>query len=280
MQLVDNAANEVTKTVETVSENAKNSLNAVTHVQSDTDQVATAINEMNSTSHEVATNAQQVSQAAQNADEETIKTQNIVNQSSESITELSAEIISGSEVMSSLKGDVSGIVGVLETIRGIAEQTNLLALNAAIEAARAGEQGRGFAVVADEVRALAARTQESTGEIQTMIEKLEKGSEKAVSVMERASEKSHQTVEKVQHAIESLNNINAAISTINNMSTQIATAVEEQTHVSEEINKNVVNIVNIIQNTSDSASGTAEASANLSDHARSLSELVGQFKLR
>jgi methyl-accepting chemotaxis protein len=279
MQLVDESAREVTKTVDLVSVNAEENLNAVTQVHSDTDQVATAINEMNSTAHEVANNAQQVSQAAQDANLETVNTQGIVNQASEAIAELSSEITSGTNVMSSLKGDVNGIVGVLETIRGIAEQTNLLALNAAIEAARAGEQGRGFAVVADEVRALAARTQESTGEIQAMIEKLEQGSAQAVTVMERSTEKSTQTVERIQNAIESLNNISVSISTINDMSTQIATAVEEQTHVSEEINKNVSNIVNIIQNTADSANGTAQASSILSDHARSLKDLVEQFKL-
>ncbi|WP_196161122.1 methyl-accepting chemotaxis protein [Reinekea sp. G2M2-21] len=280
MQLVDDSAREVTKAVDTVTQNAEENLNAVKQVHQDTDQVATAINEMNSTAHEVANNAQQVSQSAQHANQETLNAQGIVNQTSESIAELSSEIIEGTGVMSSLKGDVNGIVGVLETIRGIAEQTNLLALNAAIEAARAGDQGRGFAVVADEVRALAARTQESTGEIQAMIEKLEKGSEQAVSVMERSSEKSSKTVERVQHAIESLNNISNAISNINDMSTQIAAAVEEQTHVSEEINRNVLNIVNIIQSTADSANETAQTSSILSDHAESLSTLVGQFRLR
>lgn len=254
-------------------------MQAVTRVQDDTDQVATAINEMNASSHEIAGNATHVSESAQIANTETKDSKRVVENTRSSINQLAKEIDSGVLVITSLKEDVGGIVGVLDTIRGIAEQTNLLALNAAIEAARAGEQGRGFAVVADEVRALASRTQVSTSEIQSMIEKLEIGSEQAVEVMERSSGQSKSTVNQIQIAIDSLQKISESIDSIDNMSTQIATAVEEQTSVSGEINNNISNIVGTVQSTSETADSTATATNDLDNSAKQLSELVGQFKL-
>jgi len=279
MQQVESSTGEINNTVDTVNANAKENLLAVERAKEETDMVATAITQMSASAHDVANNARETSQSAINADTETKNTQRVIQETSDSISALAEEVQEGATVMSSLKGDVNSIVGVLDTIRGIAEQTNLLALNAAIEAARAGDQGRGFAVVADEVRALAARTQESTRQIQATIAKLESGSDQAVDVMKRSTERSIETVDKVGKAMLSLDRIAEAISNINDMSSQIATAVEQQTHVTEEISNNVTTIANVIEDTAVGARQTSEASASLAGNARTLRAMVGQFRL-
>jgi len=279
MRQVESSTAEMNQTVEIVNLNAQENTTAVERAKLETDSVATAITQMNASAHDVANNALEASQSAKIADVETKKAQEVVQETSDAIRSLASEIEEGANVMTSLKSDVNSIVSVLDTIRGIAEQTNLLALNAAIEAARAGDQGRGFAVVADEVRALAARTQESTSQIQSTIEKLEGGSDHAVDVMHRSTERSSETVERVAKAIESLNNIADSMSNINNMSAQIAAAVSEQTNVSEEINTNVSSIASVIQDTSDGAHLTSEASLSLAENSAQLGQMVGQFQL-
>ena len=246
--------------------------------QSETEMVATAMNEMTSTVQEVARHATEASNAAQSADNDAQQGQTVVTQTVNSINSLANEIESATTVITQLESDSEQIGTVLDVIRGIAEQTNLLALNAAIEAARAGEQGRGFAVVADEVRTLASRTQESTQEIQTMIESLQQGSQNAVKAMQTSQEQSQQSVEQASNARTSLQAITDAVNTIRDMNIQIATAAEEQSSVSEEINQNIVNISHVVSQTADGAQQTQTSSHELANLAGELQSLVGQFK--
>ncbi len=251
----------------------------VVRQQMETEQVATAMNEMTSTVQEVARHAEQAAEAAQNANSQSQSGKQIVNASINSIGALEAEISNASGVIAALQTDSENIGTVLDVIRGIAEQTNLLALNAAIEAARAGEQGRGFAVVADEVRTLASRTQESTQEIQSMIEQLQGGAQQAVTVMKASQERATETVEHSSQAGESLNSIAGSVAQINDMNLQIASAAEEQTAVAEEINQSVVSITDIAREASESMqqiAGSTESLAKLSAH---LDQLVGNFKV-
>jgi len=245
----------------------------------ETNQVASAMNQMAATVQEVANNANNAADAASNAHSEVIKGRDIVSDTIDSIKDLANDINGASDVVNELEKNSDSIGGVLEVIRGIAEQTNLLALNAAIEAARAGEQGRGFAVVADEVRTLASRTQESTNEIQTMIEQLQHGSSRAVSVMKKSSEHAQETVGKAAESGSSLEIIADAVTTINDMNTQIAKATVEQSTVAEEINRNVDTINNISDNTAGSANKTSQTSHTLSEIAMNLEKVSGQFRL-
>ena len=220
------------------------------------DKVATAMTQMSATVHEVARNATEAAEAAQRADEETSKGKMVVSQAIEAIDLLANEVNEAAQVIHRLEQDSDEIGAVLDVIRGIAEQTNLLALNAAIEAARAGEQGRGFAVVADEVRTLAQRTQQSTQEIQNMIERLQSGAQDAVKAMEQGRSRAQVGVEQAAEAGTSLETIAQAVGTISDMNTQIATAAEEQSVVAEEINLNIVTISDMADKiASDTGSG-------------------------
>lgn len=246
--------------------------------QSETEQVATAMNEMTVTVQEVARHATEASGAAQSADNEAHAGKSVVEQTVGSINVLASEIENATGVISKVESDSESIGAVLEVIRGVADQTNLLALNAAIEAARAGEQGRGFAVVADEVRTLASRTQESTQEIQAVIARLQEGSRQAVQAMESSRQRSQESVEQAAHAGESLDAITRAVTTISDMNMQIANAAAEQSGVAEEINKNVVNISHVVQQTADGAQQTSASSTELARLAGELQALVSQFK--
>jgi len=247
--------------------------------QKETDQVATAINEMSATVQEVARNAESAAEAARNADSETRVGQQVVSQTMTEIDKLAHEIERATSVIHKLESDSENIGSVMDVIRGIAEQTNLLALNAAIEAARAGEQGRGFAVVADEVRVLASRTQESTQEIQEMIERLQSGASEAVTAMNESQEKAQETVEQAAKAGTSLETIATSVSNINDMNTQIAGAAEEQSAVAEEINNSIVNISKIAVSTAEGANSTARSSESLKELATNLQQVVAQFKI-
>ncbi len=243
------------------------------------DQVATAMNEMSATVQEVARNAEQAAHAAQNADQSAKSGALVATEAMGGIDALVSEVERSAGAIHELEAESESIGMVLDVIKGIAEQTNLLALNAAIEAARAGEQGRGFAVVADEVRTLASRTQKSTQEIHIMIERLQAGASNAVRVMEAARGKGKLGVEQVERAAESLAEIAGAVATINDMNTQIASAAEEQSAVAEEINRNVVNISH---GSGQSARGTEQAalaSGELARLATDMHQLVAQFKV-
>lgn len=247
--------------------------------QTQTDEVVAAVNELAATGQEVARNTSDAAEAAQHAEDASAEGRGVVGKTIDAIESLAEEVEHAGEVIHRLESDSTAIGGVLDVIRGIAEQTNLLALNAAIEAARAGEQGRGFAVVADEVRTLASRTQESTAEIQTMIERLQSGAQEAVKVMDTSKDRATSTVEQAVQAGASLQTIAEAVTVINEMNVQIATAAEEQNAVAENINQSVVNISGITEQTAAGAQQTASASNELNELAEHLSGMVKQFKV-
>ncbi len=279
IQQVISSSGQLATASEEVSSVATESASNVERQRHETDQVATAINEMTATVQEVANNASNAAGAAANADNETRGGKAVVENTSKVIAELAHEIENAAEVIKGVEQDSETIGGVLDVIKGIAEQTNLLALNAAIEAARAGEQGRGFAVVADEVRTLASRTQESASEIESMIDKLQAGSHDAVKVMEKSRERAQTGVEQANEAAQSLDAINRAVSTITEMNTQIASAAEEQSAVSEEINRNVSSISQISEQTASGSEQTTNAANELARLASDLQNLVSQFKI-
>ena len=247
--------------------------------QSETSQVVAAMNQMTATVQEVARHATEAASAANNADLASTEGKQVVINTMKAIESLSSEVHSAANVITQLEKDSENIGTVLDVIKGIAEQTNLLALNAAIEAARAGEQGRGFAVVADEVRTLASKTQQSTQEIQEMIEKLQAGAQTAVKVMDDSRAKAEESVTQAAQAGSSLEVITNSVSLIKDMNTQIATAAEEQSAVAEEINRNVVNISEIVDRTAEGASQTSMASEELAKLAGELQHLVNAFKV-
>jgi methyl-accepting chemotaxis protein len=241
--------------------------------------VATAINEMQSAIEEVAGNASRAADVTRHAQETSEKGGRIIHDSSAQVQTLAEQILKAVEVIRKLSEDSKNITSVLEVIRGVAEQTNLLALNAAIEAARAGEQGRGFAVVADEVRTLAQRTQQSTEDIQRMITTLQTGVSDIVSVMETGSEQAGETERLATEAEKELKTILESMNDIMDVNASVASATEEQTQVVEEINRNIVNINELASESSRRSERINDISATLDSYAASLRQQTGRFKV-
>lgn len=270
---------QVTDAAENTADIAMRTNDGVQKQLSEIELVATAVTEMTATAQDVARNASLAAEAAGNANGSASHGREVVQQTAETIQQLSMDIEKAVQTVQNLARDSENITSILDTIRGIAEQTNLLALNAAIEAARAGEHGRGFAVVADEVRNLALRTQTSTEEIQQMIEQLQAGTQQTVKVMEQSRHRTGESVLQAEEADAALMSITQAVSIINDMNIQIASAAEQQSAVAEDINRNVANIDDVARAVAGGAAESSSASAGLTKLAEHQRRLINQFKV-
>lgn len=275
---VERSAQQLAAASEETSVITANTSESMNQQHNEISQVATAMNEMHATASEVARSASLAAEAAHHADGEAVVGRDVSLQTIEAIEALAAAVEHATGVIESLAKDSEEIGSVLDVIRSIAEQTNLLALNAAIEAARAGEAGRGFAVVADEVRSLASHTQKSTQEINDMVARLQRGAGQAVEAMVAGRHQARAGVEQTLKTTACLESIVKAIGTINDMNVQIASAAEEQSAVSEEITRSVVAINDLTDKTTDGARQTTEASHEVARLAGMLQEMLGRFR--
>lgn len=278
LQDVDRSAEQLAAASEETSVITVNTSESMQKQQNEISQVATAMNEMHATASEVARSASQAADAARHADKEAALGRDVSLQTIDAIESLASGVESATAVIEALAKDSEDIGSVLDVIRSIAEQTNLLALNAAIEAARAGEAGRGFAVVADEVRTLASRTQQSTQEINDMVARLQSGAGQAVEAMETGRVQARAGVEQTLKTTACLESIVSAIHTINDMNVQIASAAEEQSAVSEEITRSVVAINDLTTETTDGAMQTTQASHEVARLASALQDMLERFR--
>ncbi|MBJ7266721.1 methyl-accepting chemotaxis protein [Idiomarina abyssalis] len=279
IQKVSSMAEQVATSSEQLSSISEQSNQSIKQQHQAVEQVATAIHEMSATVDEIAKNANEAAQSAQEADTHTRSGRKAVGETVDAIQALANQVHQITQVIDKVADDSNNINRVIEVIGSIAEQTNLLALNAAIESARAGEHGRGFSVVADEVRTLASRTQQSTQEIQDMIERLQSATSEAVSSMNAGRESADATVDKAQRADSALKGITDAVTEINDMNNHIATAADEQSSVTEDINKNVSTITDIAEQSAQSSAQVRESSDDLAKLSMSLQRELQQFKI-
>ncbi|MBT3053587.1 MAG: type IV pili methyl-accepting chemotaxis transducer N-terminal domain-containing protein [Candidatus Thiodiazotropha sp. (ex Codakia orbicularis)] len=276
---VEDTSKHVQLGTEKVAQTLQSTNEGVRLQHSELEQASTAMGQMASTVQEVARNATKAADAAQNADKEAGSGRMIVAETITSIENMANQLEETSDVMKKLEQDSQEVGQVLEVITGIAEQTNLLALNAAIEAARAGEQGRGFAVVADEVRTLAKRTQQSTEEIRQIIERLQGGTSDAVNAMTSSREIAQNSVDQSSGAGQALDKIVDSVSSINDMNVQIATAAQQQSSVAEEINRSIANIATVADSTTQAASEAVDCTSSIQQSMCQLNELITRFKV-
>nr|WP_121103888.1 methyl-accepting chemotaxis protein [Pseudomonas sp. WPR_5_2] len=279
LQRISGSATQLASAAEELNSVTDESARGLTQQNNEIEQAATAVNEMTSAVEEVARNAVSTSEASKNATTSAGDGRDLVQETVSAIERMSADVQSTATLISDLANESRDIGKVLDVIRGLADQTNLLALNAAIEAARAGEAGRGFAVVADEVRALAHRTQQSTSEIERMIGSIQSGTEHAVDSMRNSTERAESTLNIARGAGMSLDTINSAIVEINERNLVIASATEEQAQVAREVDRNLVNIRDLSVQSATGANQTSAASSELSRLALDLNNMVGRFSL-
>lgn len=281
-KLIEGIANRATQ-LATAAEQSSNvsdeTTNAIDEQRRQIEQVATATQEMNSTASEMADGAEQALREIQHSDDEAKRVRQISDKNRATIEGLANEIKGASEVIDQLSENSKNIGGILDVIRGIADQTNLLALNAAIEAARAGEQGRGFAVVADEVRTLASRTQESTEEIQDMIENLQNDSQRAVTVMNKGREQAELSVQQSDEAAQALQSITESVHQASDSSNHIANAAKEQSSTAQDISERLESIVSIAEQTASGSKQTAQASNEVAKLADELQDSIKSFRV-
>ena len=279
LQRIAGSATQLASAAEELNVVTDESARGLTQQNNEIEQAATAVNEMTSAVEEVARNAVSTSEASRNATTSAGDGRDLVQETVSAIERMSADVQATASLIGDLANESRDIGKVLDVIRGLADQTNLLALNAAIEAARAGEAGRGFAVVADEVRALAHRTQQSTSEIERMIGSIQTGTEHAVDSMRNSTERAESTLNIAKGAGLSLDTINTAIVEINERNLVIASAAEEQAQVAREVDRNLVNIRDLSVQSATGASQTSAASGELSRLAVDLNGMVGRFRL-
>ncbi|WP_412548437.1 methyl-accepting chemotaxis protein [Pseudomonas sp. PDM18] len=270
---------QITASAQALSSITERTQHGVNSQKAETDQVATAMNQMAATVHDVARNAEEAASSAEQADGKVASGQDVVRQTLGRIEQLADAVRAATQSIEQLGRESQSIGSVLDVIKNVAEQTNLLALNAAIEAARAGEQGRGFAVVADEVRALARRTQQSTAEIETLIAALQNGATTSVQRMQRSHALVEMTVGDAVQTEAALGTIASAVAVIHQMNQQIAAASEQQSAVAEEISRSVSSIRGIADESAQAMESTASSSVELAQLSRELQGLVGQFRL-
>ncbi|MBF0639969.1 methyl-accepting chemotaxis protein [Pseudomonas protegens] len=279
LQSISGSAHQLASAAEELNSVTEEGARGLTQQNNEIEQAATAVNEMTSAVEEVARNAVSTSEASKSATTSAGDGRDLVRETVSAIERMSSDVQGTASLIGDLANESRDIGKVLDVIRGLADQTNLLALNAAIEAARAGEAGRGFAVVADEVRALAHRTQQSTSEIERMIGSIQSGTEHAVDSMRNSTERAESTLSIARGAGQSLDTINSAISEINERNLVIASAAEEQAQVAREVDRNLVNIRDLSVQSTTGANQTQAASSELSRLAVDLSNLVTRFKL-